>query len=132
MNKDVQLAAIDTIGEMTKYNPTNLGVLVQIAENEHNDLEVREASIRVLGESGGFAKPYLPALIRLQKHDPHHGIRDIADQSLTLVKEAPEIERGWFGFVLGGLTIATLVVTGLWIWRTSHTGEPHQGMGAVK
>lgn len=123
-NKDVQLAAVHTLGEMSMKSPHNLGLLINIAENTHNDIEVREASISAIGEAGGYAKPQLPALIRLQKNDPIREIRDVAEQSINAVKRAPEIEGGWTGYLLIGLFLTTLVAVGAWFWHNSQSTEP--------
>lgn len=124
-NKDVQLAAVETIGHMTEHSPRNLALLVQLAENAHNNIEVREASIRAIGEAGGYAKLHLPALIRIQKEDPQQSIRDVAEQALSAVKQAPAVGKGgWTGLLLGGLLLATLAGTGYWLWRHLQVDEP--------
>lgn len=113
-NLQVRVAALRSLGRIGAESPRGLEELVQRLDHEqHESREIRVAAAQALGDAGGGAREYLPALRRAEREDPDPVVRTGAQQAILAIQKAPGPSRGW---IVRATLVLLAVAAGAWYW----------------
>ena len=112
----VRLHAIRALGKLPDVSDESIESVAQVLRRDNNELPLRVAAAKTLGQIGNRASEYSPVLHRLWKEDPSDVLRQESHRALENIQADAGSSATFWMTLLGVISIVGLA--GYFLWST--------------